>query len=369
MRFTKKLRTKENFMKRIIKKDSQSQPSQLIIYQTEDGQTKLEVRLENETVWLSQKMMAELFQVEVPTINEHIKNILAEGELSSQATVREFLIVQDEGTRQVSRHIDFFNLEAILAVGFRVRSSRGTQFRKWANERLNEYLVKGFTMDDEHLKESDNIGSDYFDEMLERIRDIRSSEKRFYQKIRDIYKLAVDYDPKSEETIEFFRIVQNKLHFAVSGKTAAELIARRADASKLNMGLTSWKGSKVRPADVTIAKNYLNQQELEQLNRIVAMYLDFAEDQAQRHRQIFMRDWRQKLDAFLKFNQRDILQNAGAVEKEVADQLALEQYEIFNNHRLRSEAQTEVLADDKAFKMAEQKVVKASSSKKGKKPA
>ena len=311
----------------------------ILMYQTEDGQTKLEVFLKNDTAWLTQKMMAELFQVTVPTINEHIKNIFDEGELTSQATVREFLIVQNEGTRQVSRQVDFFNLEMILAIGYRVRSHRGTQFRTWATERLNEYLVKGFTMDDERLKQGENIGSDYFDEILERIRDIRSSEKRFYQKIRDIYKLAADYDPKAEETLEFFKIVQNKLHFAISGKTAAELINERVDANKPNMGLTSWKGVKVRPGDVTIAKKYLNEKELDQLNRIVSMYLDFAEDQAKRHRQIFMRDWRTKLDAFLKFNERDILGHAGTVTKEVADALALEQYEAFNTHRLKKEAE------------------------------
>ena len=239
--------------------------SELILYQTEDGKTRLEVRLQNDTVWLTQKMMADLFQVAVPTVNEHIKNIYAEGELVSGATIREFLIVQKEGIREVSRSVEFYNLEMIVAVGFRVRSSRGTQFRRWAIDRLNEYMVKGFTMDDERLKAGVNIGSDYFDDMLERIRDIRSSEKRFYQKIRDIYKLAVDYDPKAEETLEFFRIVQNKLHFAVSGKTAAELISERVGASKPNMGLTSWKGANVRPSDVTIAKNYLNAEEMSQL--------------------------------------------------------------------------------------------------------
>jgi len=339
----------------------------ILMYQTEDGQTKLEVFLKNDTAWLTQKMMAELFQVTVPTINEHIKNIFDEGELTSQATVREFLIVQNEGTRQVSRQVDFFNLEMILAIGYRVRSRRGTQFRAWATERLNEYLVKGFTMDDERLKQGNNIGSDYFDEILERIRDIRSSEKRFYQKIRDIYKLAADYDPKAEETLEFFKIVQNKLHFAISGKTAAELINERVDAEKPNMGLTSWKGAKVRPGDVTIAKKYLNEKELDQLNRIVSMYLDFAEDQAKRHRQIFMRDWRTKLDAFLKFNERDILGHAGTVTKEVADALALEQYEAFNARRLKKEAEAEALADDEALKMLEQKAAKHLSGKKGRK--
>jgi hypothetical protein len=238
----------------------------------------------------------------------------------------------------------------IISVGYRVKSHVATRFRIWSTQRLREYIIKGFVLDDERLKAVVNIGSDYFDEMLERIRDIRSSEKRFYQKIRDIYKLAADYDPKAEETLEFFSIVQNKLHFAISGKTAAELIAERADAGRPNMGLTSWKGTKVRKGDVTIAKNYLNAEEIEGLNRIVTMYLDFAEDQAKRHRQIFMRDWRKKLDAFLQFNERDILANAGKVSKAVADQLALEQYEIFYQHRLAEEAKQESLADDAELK-------------------
>ena len=332
--------------------------SELILYQTEDGKTRLEVRLQDETVWLTQKMMSDLFQISVPTINEHIKNIYAEGELASGATIRKFLIVQKEGAREVSRNMDFYNLEMIVAVGFRVRSPRGTQFRKWATDRLNEYLVKGFTMDDERLKEVVNIGSDYFDEVLERIRDIRSSEKRFYQKIRDIYRLAVDYDPKAEETLEFFSIVQNKLHFAISGKTAPELISERADAKKPNMGLTSWKGAKVRRADVTVAKNYLNETEIDGLNRIITMYLDYAEDQAKRHRQIFMRDWRMKLDAFLKFNERDILNNPGKVSKEIAATLALEQYEIFHQNRLALEAKQEALADDRELRAIQSKIEK-----------
>jgi hypothetical protein len=244
----------------------------------------------------------------------------------------------------------------IIALGYRVRSTRGTQFRIWATERLKEYLVKGFTMDDERLKDVKNIGTDYFDEMLDRIRDIRSSEKRLYQKIRDIYKLAVDYDPKSEETLEFFKIVQNKLHFAISGKTAAELISERADASKDNMGLTSWAGSKVRKSDITIAKNYLNQDELDSLNRIVSMYLDYAEDQAKRRKQIFMKEWREKLDTFLKFNERDILFNAGKITKEVADSLALEQYEIFNRNRMKREAEEESQIDDKELDMLAKRI-------------
>jgi len=331
-----------------------------LLYTASDGKGKIEVRLENDTAWLTQAAMAELFQTTPQNITLHLKAIYSEGELTEESTCKKNLQVQTEGLRKVSRKVKFYNLEAIIAVGYRVRSHRGTQFRKWATERLNEYLVKGFTMDDERLKAVNNIGSDYFDEMLERIRDIRASEKRFYQKIRDIYKLAVDYDPKAEETLEFFKIVQNKLHFAVSGKTAAELIYERADARKDNMGLTTWKGEKVRKIDVTIAKNYLNEEEMENLNRIVTMYLDYAEDRARRHKQIFMKDWRDKLDAFLKFNERDILQNAGKVTKQVVDALALEQYEFFNRQRLIEEAKREALVDDEELKAIEEMAKKRS---------
>ena len=324
--------------------------SQILLYTTEDGKQRIEVSLDHDTVWLTQAMMAELYQTTPQNITMHLRAIYKEGELDEITTCKEYLQVQQEGNRQVSRSRKLYNLSAILAVGYRVRSHRGTQFRQWATARLNEFLVKGFVLDDERLKEGRHLGVDYFDELLERIRDIRASEKRFYQKIRDIYKLAVDYDPKAEETLEFFSIVQNKLHFAISGKTAAELIAERADASKPNMGLTSWKGSKVRRHDVTIAKNYLNKDELDKLNRIVVMYLDYAEDLALRRRQIFMKDWREKLDAFLQFNERDILQNAGMVSKAVADQLAIEQYEKFNAHRLAIEEDTEALEDYAALK-------------------
>ncbi len=340
---------------------------EIILYRTEDGENRIEVRLEEESVWLTQAGMAELYQTSVPNINSHLKGIFSDDELSREATIKDCLIVRQEGARRVERKVKFYNLPAILAVGYRVRSPRGVQFRRWATERLQEYLVKGFAMDDERLRAGTNIGSDYFDELLERIRDIRASEKRFYQKIRDIYKLAVDYDPQAEETIEFFKIVQNKLHFAISGKTAAELIAERADATKPNMGLATWKGAKVRRQDVTVAKNYLNAEEIEQLNRIVVMYLDFAEDHAERHRQIFMRDWREKLDAFLQFNERDLLQHAGRVAKEVADRLALEQYEAFNAARLQREAEAEALADDAELKRLEQKLEgrKKQKAKKG----
>jgi len=332
------------------KKEQTPTKSELILYQTEDGHTHIEVRLQDETVWMSQLAMAELFQSTKQNISLHLKNVFDEGELLERRVVKEYLTTASDGKNYRTK---FYNLEAIVAVGYRVKSHRGTQFRKWATERLNEYLVKGFTMDDERLKEVNNIGSDYFDEMLERIRDIRSSEKRFYQKIRDIYKLAVDYDSNAEETLEFFSIVQNKLHFAVSGKTTAEIISERADASKPNMGLTSWKGAKVRKGDVTIAKNYLNHEEIEHLNRIVEMYLNYAEDQAKRRRQVFMRDWREKLDAFLKFNERDILTNAGKVTKEIADNLALEHYEVFNRNRLAIEAKEEAIADDEELKKIE----------------
>jgi len=337
------------------KKEPVSAKGELILYQTEDGHTKIEVRLEDETVWLSQQLMTDLFQTTKQNISLHLKNVFEEGELPEKRVVKEYLTTAADGKNYRTK---FYNLEAIVAVGYRVKSHRGTQFRKWATERLNEYIVKGFTMDDERLKQVNNIGADYFDEMLERIRDIRSSEKRFYQKIRDIYKLAADYDPNAEETLEFFSIVQNKLHFAVSGKTAAEIISERADTSKPNMGLTSWKGAKVRRGDVTIAKNYLNHNEIEHLNRIVEMYLNYAEDQAKRRRQVFMRDWRKKLDAFLQFNERDILTNAGKVTKEVADKLALDQYETFQCNCLANEAKEEVLTDDEELKHIESVIEK-----------
>jgi len=245
--------------------EKQVTSSEILLYQTEDGKSRIEVRLENETVWLSQKMLSELFQVTVPTINEHIKNIFKDMELNENSVIRNFRITAADGK---SYQTNFYNLDMIIAIGYRVRSHRGLQFRQWATERLREYMIKGFVLDDERLKEGRNFAGDYFDELLERIRDIRASEKRFYQKIRDIYKLAIDYDPDAEETQEFFKIVQNKLHWAITGKTAAELITERADADRPNMGLTSWKGTKVRKSDVTVAKNYLNEDEIRQLNRL-----------------------------------------------------------------------------------------------------
>ena len=308
--------------------------TEVVLYQTEDGHARLQVRLDQGTVWLSQRLMAELFQVSVPTINEHLQNIFDEDEADPSATIRKYRIVQTEGNRSVSRLVDFYNLDVILAVGYRVRSQRGTQFRRWATERLREYVVKGFVMDDERLKAGKGQAPDYFDELLERIRDIRASERRFYEKLRDIWKLAVDYDAKSDQTRAFFQIVQNKLHWASTGQTAAEIIAARADASKPNMGLTSWKGEKVRKGDVAIAKNYLTEDEVKSLNRIVTMYLDYAEEQASRRRTLHMRDWREKLDAFLQFNERDVLHDAGKVSMEIAKELAEGAYDSFHARRL-----------------------------------
>jgi len=312
--------------------------SEIIFYQREDGQSRIQVRLDGGTVWLTQVLMAELYQTTKQNISLHIQHIFEEGELDPAATVKQYLTVQTEGNRQVRRALDHYNLDIILAVGYRVRSHRGTQFRRWATERLREYIVKGFVLDDERLKEGRALGDDYFDELLARIRDIRASEKRFYQKIRDLYALSVDYDPTTAETKEFYQIVQNKLHWAITGSTAAEIIAQRADADKPNMGLTTWKGAKVRRADVTVAKNYLTEDEIRQLNRIVTMYLDYAEEQAERRRPLTMRDWREKLDAFLQFNERDVLKNAGRVSASVAQKLAEDEYEKFEKKRLAEEA-------------------------------
>lgn len=301
----------------------------VLLYETDDGKIKLDVRIENGNVWLTQKAISELYQKSINTINGHIKNIYEEGELDEISTIRKNRIVQTEGKRQIEREIFFYNLEMIIAIGYRVRSTRGTQFRKWATERLNEYLLKGFTINDERLKEMKNFGEDYFDELLVRIRDIRASEKRFYKKITDIYALSIDYDPKAEITKEFFSTVQNKLHYAIHGHTAAELIAIRADATKPHMGLTTWKGKIVRKSDITSAKNYLTEKELKSLNRIVSMYLDFAEDQAERGIVMHMKDWKEKLDAFLQFNGREVLNNPGKVSHEVAIKLAEKQYKKY----------------------------------------
>ena len=317
--------------------------SEIVLYRTEDGQTRVECRFEEENIWLTQALMAELFQTSVPNINLHIRNILAESELAAEGTIKDYLIVQLEGARQVRRPVKHYSLEMILAVGYRVQSPRGTQFRQWATTRLKEYLVKGFVLDDQRLKNPPGPGvPDYFDELLERIRDIRASERRMYLRLRELFRLAADYDPKLEDVQAFFQTAQNKHHFAVTGKTAPELIAKRADAGKPNMGLTAWKSGTVRRTDVTVAKNYLTEPEISELNRVVTMFLDYAEDQAKRRKQVFLRDWQQKLDDFLRFNERGVLPNLGSVSREEADRKAMEEYERFaDRRRALEEAATE----------------------------
>jgi len=319
---------------------------EFLLYQTEDGQTRVECRFSDETLWLPQAGMAELFQTTPQNITLHLKALYAEGEISSAATCKEYLQVRPEGVRQVSRTVKYYSLSAILAVGYRVRSVRGTQFRRWATEQLGEYLLKGFVMDDERLKNPPVAGSavpDYFEQMLERIRDIRASERRMYLRVREIFALAADYEPSLPETSLFFRIIQNKLHFAVTGKTAAELIAERANAAEPNMGLSTWHGQRVTKADVTIAKNYLHETEITELNRIVTMWLDFSEDQALRRKQIFLKDWETKLDAFLNFNERQVLKHTGSISKKAADVRAQSEYDQFAAQRrtlLESEGET-----------------------------
>jgi hypothetical protein len=312
---------------------------QMLIYR--DGALNLQVRTDAQTVWLTQAQMAELFQTSIPNISIHITNILEEGELQSDRTIKDYLIVRREGQREVRRLVSHYNLDMILAVGYRVRSPRGTQFRQWATAQLRELLVKGFVLDDERIKAGRTIGQDYFDELLARIRDIRASERLFYQKITDIYATSMDYDPNAEITRTFFAAVQNKLHWATHGHTAAEIIRDRADASKPNMGLTTWKNAPrglVRRADITVAKNYLSEAEIAELNRVVTMYLDYAEDQARRHVPMHMTDWVKKLDAFLTFNERNILTHAGSVTHELAEQHALAEFEKYEEQRRKLEA-------------------------------
>ena len=325
--------------------------SGLVLYQSEDGQTRLECRFEDETIWLSQVLMAELFQTTVPNINSHLKAIYAEGELSEVRTIKSYLMVRSEGTRRVSRPVLHYSLPAILAVGFRVRSPRGTQFRQWATMLLEEYLRKGFVMDDERLKNPPGAGvPDYFDELLERIRDIRASERRMYLRVRDILSLAADYSPNDTDAKRVFQTVQNKLHYTVTGLTAPELIAARANAALPNMGLTTWHGDAIRKGDVTVAKNYLLEPEIAELNRIVVMFLDYAEDQARRRLQVFLKDWSVKLDDFLRFNERAVLTDGGMVSRDDADRKAAGEYEQF---AARRRAKREAVGEDEAMRQLE----------------
>lgn len=307
--------------------------SNVLFYTTPKGDVRVEVFYNSETFWLSQKRMAELFGVEVNTINYHCKEIFGSNELQEEGTIRKIRIVQKEGEREVAREVDFYNLDMVIAVGYRVNSYQATQFRIWATKTLREFIVKGFVVDDERLKQGAQFGADYFEELLERIREIRASERRFYLKITDIYEqCSTDYDPNAGITKTFFQTVQNKLHWAITGHTAAEIVARRANASKPNMGLSTWKNApagRVAKADVTIAKNYLAEKEIKELERVVSMYLDFAELQATRRIGMRMKDWIQKLDSFLQFNEYEILTNPGTISHEVAKGLAEGEYEKF----------------------------------------
>ena len=300
--------------------------SEILIYQTDDGKTRIEVRLENETVWLNQAQLCELFDKNKRTISEHIQNIFKEGELQENSVVRNFRTTAADGKTYT---ITYYNLDIIISVGYRVKSHRGTQFRIWATQRLREYIIKGFTLDDERLKQAG--GGNYFDELLARIRDIRSSEKLFWRKALDIYASSIDYDPNTDMSRQFFAVVQNKMHWAAHGHTAAEIIEGRADASKQNMGLTSWFGSRLSKSDIEIAKNYLNQEEIEVLNRIVTIYLDFAELQALDRKPMYMRDWIAKLDEFLKLSNRELLDHAGTVSHEQAIEKASTEYEKYRS--------------------------------------
>ena len=304
--------------------------SQIIIYQTESGETKIDVRFQDETVWLTQKLMAELFQTTSQNITIHLKNIYEEFELEEDATCKDFLQVQKEGNREVKRKQKFYNLDAIISVGYRIKSHVATKFRQWATQHIKEYIVKGFVLDDERLKNPD-LPFDYFEELERRIQDIRTSEKRFYQKITDIYATSVDYDPTLDISIDFFKTVQNKLHWAITGHTAAEIISQRADSSKDNMGLTNWRGDKIRKADVSIAKNYLNEEELTSLNNLVEQYLIFAQGQAMRRIPMYMKDWIEKLNGFLTLNDREILSNAGSISHALAKDNAEKEYEKYKD--------------------------------------
>lgn len=319
----------------------------ILIYQTEKGDTKVDVWFDQDTIWMTQHSMAELYQTSTQNITQHIRHIYAEGELEENSTCKHYLQVQTEGSRSVQRKTKYYNLDMILSVGYRVRSSVGIQFRRWANGVLTQFMQKGFVLNDERLREPREFGADYFDELLERIRDIRASEKRMYAKIRDIFALSVDYDGKSERAQLFFKSVQNKLEYAATGYTAPEIIFTRADARKDNMGLTAYKGAKVRRSDVTIAKNYMSQEEISTLNLIVNMYLDYAELQAKQHHAMHMADWEEKLNQFLQFNGREILLNAGKVKREIAEKLALDQYEQYDANRRAAELEDmEVLTEE-----------------------
>lgn len=324
--------------------------SEILIYQSSNGKVKLDVMLENETIWLSQKQLCELYGKSKSTISEHIKAIFEDEELDRNSVVRFFRTTASDGKNYDVEH---YNLDVIIALGFKVRSRSGVQFRKWANSTLKEYIIKGFVIDDDRLKNpviGDVKAPDYFDELLHRIKDIRASEKRVYLRTREIFKLAGDYDPSWSETTKFFSHIQNKLHFAITHQTAAEIIHSRADATKPNMGITSIEKENIKSTDVVVAKNYLNEQEIDELNRIVIMWLDYAEDQANRRKQIFLKDWEERLDGFLKFNEREVLGNFGSVTKKEADKVAKEEYKKFSAQR---RAELEAIGEAQTIKALE----------------
>ncbi|MDL2216780.1 virulence RhuM family protein [Desulfovibrio sp. OttesenSCG-928-M14] len=324
---------------------------EFLLYTSEDGKNVIRVRLHGESLWLSQALMAELFQTTKQNIAKHLKAIFADGELQPNSVVNQQLTTAADGKQY---RVQYYNLDAILAVGYRVRSRRGVQFRQWATERLSEYLLKGFTMDDERLKNPPITGSpapDYFDEMLERIRDIRASERRMYLRVREIFALASDYNAVGKHVHAFFQTIQNKLLYAATGRTAPEIIMERADHAKLNMGLTTWRGGVVRKGDITISKNYLNDTEIDELNRIVVMWLDYAEDQAKRRRSVFLKDWDTRLDNFLRFNERNVLPDMGKVSRKAADTHAEAQYELFAARRREA---LEAAGEEESFKVLEE---------------
>lgn len=332
-------------------KNREQSKGQFLVYQAEDGKLKLDVRLEGETVWLTQPLMAELFQTTQQNISRHVLNIYEEEELAPEATHKKFLSVRLEGKREVKRLLDYYNLDMIISVGYRIKSHVATRFRIWATQQLTEFIKKGFLLDDERLKNPD-LPFDYFEELERRIQDIRTSERRFYQKITDIYATSIDYDPTLDISIEFFKTVQNKMHWAITGQTAAEIIHERADADKPDMGLNSYRGAKVRKQDVTIAKNYLDEDELAALNNLVEQYLIFAQGQAMRRIPMYMSDWIKKLDSFMTLNDRDILTHAGNISHEMAKELAESEYEKFHTQRLSDSAKS--ISDfDKVVKQVE----------------
>jgi hypothetical protein len=326
--------------------------SELILYTTDDGRTQLHLRVEGDSIWLSQMEIAELFQTTKQNVSLHAKNIFEDNELAPEATVKESLTVQSEGNRQVKRRISYYNLDLILAIGYRVRSPRGVQFRQWASTHLKEFLLKGFVMDDERLKNPS--GWDYFDELLERIRDIRASEKRFYQKVRDLFALSSDYQARERETAQFFAEVQNKLLYATTGHTAAELILKRSNPSQPNMALTNWSGSRVRKHDVIVAKNYLTADEIDTLNRLVVIFLEQAELRVKQQKDLTLDFWRNNVDKMLAFNDQPILEGAGSVSRESMEKIARERYEVFDQQRRIAEAKAADAADLKEIEQLEQ---------------